>query len=116
MTTHQDPSTLSHEEIARCVAVEVMGWEPWPKGDPIGVVTDKGHPLAFHQFRPDENIAQAWEVVEKMAERDLPLRCMFKSIHDPGYWARFGEGPQNFYGATAPLAICLAALQAVRGG
>lgn len=97
-------------EMDRLVAEKVMGWIS--AGSPYWY-KDGYNVQSVYEWQPSARIDNAWQVVEKMEERGSPLRMMFKSIHDKGYWARFGDGPQNFYGDTAPLAICRAALIAM---
>lgn len=113
-------------ELDRLVAEMVMGWKLRPDGMAYhGGATGwrVPHPGAVPpaQFSPSTNIANAWEVVERMAPR---LRIQ-KGGHTPyyaihrtelgyvaGYWTAvpFLTSPAD----TAPLAICRAALKAVR--
>lgn len=77
------------------------------------------------EWQPDkeysEDIAAAWEVVEKM--EDKGYRCDVSNVNpdgEPNWYAKFlkftkGEFPTYWMerSDTAPLAICLAALRAV---
>ena len=64
-------------------------------------------------------IAAAWEVAEKLAAKGhrLILEDHRDNPHSPGWWARFdlanGHDTGDVVAATAPLAICRAALKAV---
>lgn len=119
-------------EVDRLVAIKVMGWKPHP--DPrrcLDVVTDGGfrtcHPGAFGDvtFCPSTDIAHAWEVVEHMATKGMALTinggnagflCFFYhrgEVLDGGVMTFPLVTDGHAEAATAPLAICLAALQAV---
>lgn len=121
-----DPSTLSHEEIARAVAVEVMGWVPSRRNTGLWATTGNPdeisvHALSISEWNPAGSIRHAWQVVEKMKERGFfaDVRIGQNVVH-----CEFADydGDIAFSGGayakalTAPLAICLAALRAVRGG
>lgn len=120
--------------LDRFVAEKVMGWAlcssngltPWHwwEGDGVDALSDGGQLFAdcagVPAWNPSEDIAHAWEVIERM-----------KALH--GVWAieedeavqdgeEFGwqaevliQGDRAYRarGATAPLAICRAALAAV---
>jgi len=125
-------------ETDAAVATEVMG-EPRPEGKP----TVTGHISTLTMFedypwkawvprlvegRPDWTwaprsystlIADAWLVVEKLAERIKDMGFSVEFVKPEGWFAKVWdhgieaewEGP---YADTAPEAICLAALEAVR--
>lgn len=105
-------------ELDALVAEKVMGWklsnatdgtEYWDNGKFCGGIWPK-------EWNPSTNIADAWNVVEKMKSKDylFSLKNIVKgtftfSLTDWG-------GNCSTYAAeaeTAPLAICLAALKAV---
>jgi len=100
-------------ELDALVAEKVMGWtlsgRVW--------IDERGHlqtiePTSFGSFEPSSDIAAAWEVVEKMRARGLIVDLTLGA----GAYCRIG-GFRPFAeerGATAPLAICLAALKAVQ--
>lgn len=111
-----------------------MGWEKQPihPGTPYYVkfIDEKGKrryldhpemPLRGLSWRPSTNIAAAWEVVEKLRNQHMELELSVVPKGAPAYpedsqWlAGFhDDGPTNqMWGATAPHAICLAALAAV---
>ncbi len=75
------------------------------------VVTDNGSESLPHY---STDIAAAWQVVEKMAEGGLRL-SLDRFGGDP-WWAEFAdegwEQGAQATSATAPMAICLAALKA----
>jgi hypothetical protein len=61
-----------------------------------------------------EDIAATWLVVEKMRERDWQLELFSRDGEgvEAQWWADFGRHGERT-AATAPLAICLAALHAL---
>ena len=107
------------------VAVEVMGWKPidrkaagWGDGPEVwatGDDSEDGSPTR-QWFEPSTDIAAAWKVVEKLG---LAFELGWLPTDEGLSWdASFGEkrGSEEgttTYAATAPLAICLAALKAV---
>jgi hypothetical protein len=114
-------------DIDREVAERVMGWKLY---DPSSQFADgldhsswtmKDHKLWYkprNEWRPSTNIAQAFKVVEKLAELgwigiEIRRGCvsgkweMTWSMNIPGLWR---IGPQA---DTPAEAICLAALKAV---
>lgn len=85
-----------------------MGWK-LPEGH-----TGYTSPSCGRSWNPSEDIADAWEVVERM--RELGWNLSMWNTHDGGWYCEtetkigareFAESP------TAPLAICCAALKAV---
>lgn len=98
-------SDMQAGALDRLVAGKLFGWAIVPatgeRADGRGRGTDT--------FRPSQDIADAWEVVEHMAPRELRLGRM----ESGRYYANFGHQPINATADTAPLAICLAALSAV---
>jgi hypothetical protein len=96
------------------VAEKVMGWK-----DKVLTTEDEGIAIIesfdnIFKFSPSTNIADAWKVVEKIQEK-----FWIKLV---GYGEGFictltGKGDNTLKTAvdetTAPLAICLAALEAV---
>ncbi|WP_199426265.1 BC1872 family protein [Thermaerobacillus caldiproteolyticus] len=110
---------MNLREIDRLVAEHVMGWEPvYDDGDLISFVTEFGI-LFFsdddeREWSPTIDIADAWQVVEKLNEDDFD----FQVWREKGkYNVEFSKDFFYLYGfaesETAPLAICLAALKAV---
>ena len=102
---------LDGVDLAVAVAQQVMGWET------AGIVNGKCYiPCGRGYWAPHEEIADAWEVVEKLA---LPFELgWLPSDKDLNWDASFDElrGSESgtcTYADTAPLAICLAALKAV---
>jgi hypothetical protein len=124
-------------ELDALIAKKVMDWEDnWekPNGrafpDMWGTMDfDKNGPIRVPNFPCySDDIASAWEVVEKMRTFSDTLSYAFvlqdNSEHrGKGEWlARFDQYEATtddlttvewWSGATAPLAICLAALKAV---
>jgi len=112
---------LEPREQDALVAEKVMGWtakrlgkEPWPDGSYCDGITNS----SCTEFWFTEEIAPAWQVVEKMREEGHT----FVLHHSDILFARFfltSDGgivrkDRDYWGEadTAPLAICLAALRA----
>jgi hypothetical protein len=108
---------VTDRELDEAVAVKVMGWEVSPvvEGSPYhgGSYVRQG-PMWHRLFNPSTDIAEAWRVVERMRELRL-----FVTIEDFGssYTAAYDDmsGKTSGYrqAATAPRAICEAALAAL---
>jgi len=115
---------MNLREIDRLVAEKVMGWKvskgrsglEWYEANENGKfefirsVTD---------FEPSTDIRDAWQVVEKMREGKIFSLCdAWDENDEPIFYANFqyndGYHVVNYdaYAETAPLAICLAALEA----
>jgi hypothetical protein len=120
-------------ELDRLVAEKVMGWtDLWegegyvmaypPNEQAMGI---DGERAPVPPYSTD--IAAAWQVVERMTDRDRADRCTFEMHRatdwdDPawGYDVRFGrwgdpthQRERKVWARTAPLAISLAALKAL---
>lgn len=124
-----DYSKLSDRELDALVAEKVMGWKKAPNGawmsyekDAFGNGGWKSHAtwkanasVSAVRFTPSTDIAAAWQVVEKMKERqwNFTIADLVKNK----WRAEFGgsrKHKQTWEDAdTAPRAICLAALKAV---
>lgn len=99
-------------ELDRLIAEKVMGWEH----DGLGYSIDCGKDYR-HPFNPSINIAHAWEVVEKLDIVDHE----FTLLNSEGIWEcgwrhyrlGFDSDWERSDSATAPLAICRAALRAI---
>jgi len=110
---------MAPEEINKAVAERVMGWTIQDSRqlyyyEPAMLITD---------FNPAERIDHAWMVVEKMKDK---YHWVIKSPFEKGDTYMAGltplgvtgwNGRPDFMGQadTAPMAICLAALEAVGG-
>ena len=110
-------------EFDALIAVKVMGWKGVIVCE-IGccVYSSKTcFPGERRSWSPSTDITAAWEVVEKMIEQNYVVsltgltdyNCQFEEDFDvadyPSPGPMFGEATAK----TAPMAICLAALQAV---
>lgn len=127
---------LSARERDALVAERVMGWVKdggrrgfWfdpadPKLFYASGYTHDGSDYDFPDFCPTTDIAAAWEVVEKLVE--LGMYPDLISTGDPVAWRcvvdkyiedvdtdEALEWPRSAVAATAPEAICIAALRAV---
>ena len=117
------------------IATEVMGWDihpvsPDPYERELAWYSDDGNfQCGDEHWKPSENIADAWQVVEKMRENnivsinngwvneDLEIQddvlCSIWPIDfDAGEFEKLGE-PVEIHHKSAPLAISRAALLAV---
>jgi hypothetical protein len=108
---------MNLREIDWFVAEKVMNWHVWENEDGDLMVT-KGYGCYSHCPSFSTNIADAWQVVEKLKE--LGFHVGIKTppkAKSTSYWVCvedfYAEKTFTSYGLTAPLAICLAALKAV---
>ena len=134
---------MTNREIDALVAEKVMGWTRIPSNHPYrwyndrGGVIVEGQPQKFpcydkanatyggipDDWRPSSSIAAAWEVVEKLSGPDFDHRCVIVSktdMTDEKWGCEIGntqaagsDGASYAVADTAPMAICLAALNAV---
>jgi hypothetical protein len=107
---------MNLREINWFVAEKVMNWHVWENEDGELMVT-KGYGCYSHCPSFSTNIADAWQVVEKLY-KDKGLRMFVGLDFPPLYMARLKDDKGDWIGhgteaETAPLAICLAALKAV---
>lgn len=105
-------------ELDALIAEKVMGLTvEWWNGEVYSITVEEGHERSSSHVLPySDNIAAAWEVVEKLDNRNVVAKEMGVlrftiNRYDDGYTARFFSVGAT--ADTAPLAICLAALQAV---
>jgi len=116
-------------EIDREIAEKVMGWLLEIDGEAgRDWWRDKsGYKQWEYTWHPSTDIAQAFQVVEKMREQDYWFSIVYKTEMSrdgerelpPAWWARFrcvqgGTRPDGYDHADTPeMAICKAALRAV---
>jgi len=132
-----DEGMMTNREIDVLVAEKVMGWHKdyswWAnaEGDWMEKIEAEEYEPGFN---PSEDIASAWQVVEKLFRVhkmtfsitlkdgdgwEAELAGWVNGISDIDTWGHHDEGSEvSFRGEssrqeTAPLAICLAALKAV---
>lgn len=103
-------------KIDALVAEKVMGWRP-PSED-VADLWERSKvwyspETASAEHLPDysSDIADAWEVVEKLESED-PGYFNLSVTTPPGWYVTFVDPDSCAYADTAPLAICLAALKA----
>lgn len=108
-------------ELDALIATEVMGLIVHPRNTGLWVPQGPADGIADHTpkiiggWLPSTNIAHAMEVVEKMRLQLVPC------VDEPHWFVCEGDcvdhGKSRFgtIADTAPLAICRAALKAVRG-
>jgi len=119
---HSKKPLVAGRELDALVAEKVMGWKAENNKNcspntwfDSRYVTDEHHGYD-QEWSPSRSISDAWEVVEKM-NKDVGLfdiGFLGEAAREERYkWnAEFGESG-DVYAATAPLAICLTALQIV---
>ncbi|WP_049680939.1 BC1872 family protein [Peribacillus loiseleuriae] len=99
-------------EIDRLIAEKVMGWtsDGYLYHDMI-----TGDMCSINEFRPSEDLEDAWLIVEKISYGNTEL-IFDLELRYKGFWAYFTDGKSDDYSSeqekTAPLAICVAALKA----
>ncbi len=100
-----------------CVAIVIMGWRPHMIADHVWVGESTNNLINKEEWLPSKNIADAWEVVEKVIQDNaMTLRWYNPDGRTSHIGVTFGFGFGNKIGAqafTAPLAICRAALNVV---
>lgn len=120
------------KDIDRQIAEKVMGWN-YEQGSPYRgeramwctPMTDEKRCGLGQKFvdgwKPSTNIAHAFEVVERMKDKWTFAICNNNVKHD--YCAEFwndlhpmDKGEFMQFADTPAMAICLAALEAVKGG
>lgn len=106
---------LNLREIDRLVAEKVMGWkidEQVSNDDVVAVFDEKGN---WGTFKPTEWIQDAWQVVEKFDKTDFRVVRNYRGNYSAGlmYWNKDTMVKVEAKAETAPLAICLAALEVV---
>ena len=112
---------MEPREIDRQIAEKVMGWSKpskgryWEEDSPDGSRYMQHGATFGVVWQPSVNIAHAFEVAEKMKERRQYLYLIDSS---GDYWnAEFfnATGKNHSHKADTPsMAICLAALEAIR--
>ena len=114
-----DYADMKPAEIDALVAERVMGWRQdtygfWRDG-PAGAES-----FVHQEWSPSTSIADAWEVVERMAELNFRV-SLCQLTRDPHWLVRFEDAITEktcgeFWSSSpvaAPLAICIAALRAL---
>lgn len=108
------PAPKAGRELDALVAEKVMGWRADGIGDDgyfwKGAGSDGWH---SDNWKPSTDIAAAWAVVEKMATAEDEFRLAKFKDNPWGCTFRYFEGDRSS-GDTAPEAICLAALAALK--
>ena len=86
----------------------VAEWMGWKRGH-FCWVTDKGRHIDVTEWQPSKRIEQAWMIFEQL-EGDWQLNAV------GGKYMLWQEKTLGPWADTAPMAICLAALEATGGG
>ena len=111
---------MTEQQIIETLATKVMGWEKavatdgkeyWDNGKFCGGIW-------LRDWNPLQNIADAWQVVEKLLEGYLHFDL---STDEDGWWATFKMVDKTFIdtkeweasGDTPQEAICTAAMELV---
>ena len=101
---------MTDRELDAQVAEKVMGWEPY-EGQERTWALPGGEVLGL--WIPSIDIADAFEVVEKMRGKSLNLFTLAACMGSQ-QWSAYVHGGDGWIQAnTAPRAICIAALAAV---
>jgi hypothetical protein len=116
---------MKMSKIDRLVAERVMGW---PTIDFAANVCNGGYVRGACAYRgadhptdrcgiwqPSINIADAWEVVERMRSRGFAFDCGGPFVWENmkfAWWCSFCGKAEISHAQTMPIAICLAALRA----
>jgi hypothetical protein len=104
-------------ELDALVAEMVMGWSPVSGGwrTSTGQIRTWESVSGVPGFKPSTDIVAAWQVVERLREQGLLVNVdTFANCYDAYVFNEAGEEIICFSAvATAPHAICLAALKAV---
>lgn len=129
---------LAGREMDALVAEKVMGWKKgdaagtpvWYTPEPDGAMFARRLCVAWCPSAPDR-ISDAWEVVEKIRQRQWTVELNGHEWYDGGRWEcvlkdalddersrasdmkRNGPGGGGWAEPSAPLAICRAALKSV---
>jgi hypothetical protein len=101
------------EKIDHLIAEKVMGYEWRQKPGTIGLFWDRDRNSAVVELpKYSTKISAAWQVIDKLIESGAEVNVGFSDKWDCDIdypigcnWRKVGD--------TAPLAICLAALEAV---
>ena len=106
-------------ELNEWLAINVMGWEYHVNPSGCDYYTLMGVTMGnVVTWKPNEDISQAFMVVEKMREKGFQL-MLSDNEPDEGWLAVFDHSPWQEWKATADtpaMAICLAVQKAVKEG
>lgn len=108
---------MTDQQIIETLATKVMGWTTKSETSLFWLDTD-GQLRPKHNWNPTQNIADAWQVVEKLMERDLLFNL---AAAEDGWRATFKRVDKTFIDTkewdwldeTAPKAISMAAYKLV---
>lgn len=117
MDAGRDLDAFVARAIFGCTTIFEEGWHCGCKNQPHDFFNDDGRFYWLKEY--STNIKDAWEVVEKIKTRETYIEILSHK-GDPHWICRiYKDGPYPVAGAgagTAALAICLAALEAVKNG
>lgn len=107
---------MENSEINKLVALSVMGWTVHPRNTAHYMV-DGGIACWVSEWMPTRDIECAWRVVERMQELGYFPTIWLQQVADKKAWrcefAHLQERDAVSEHESAPMAICLAALQAL---
>lgn len=109
---------MSDDELNRLIAEKVMGWHVGGYGGEPYWLNGKGmHAWPIDDWQPTQDIAQAWQVVERMRQLGFDFELQWQDIKPLGQdvFASFNaHEKQGAWEHDVPtLAIVLAALRAM---
>lgn len=110
---------MTDNELSALVAEKVMGWELSDRGFYVKGINKPESYDTPNNWKPASDIAPAWQVMEKLTSLGFLVTIISPP---PGYqtWDVRGWKPEinsdRFiaHSDTAPRAICLAALEAIK--
>jgi len=116
-----DYAAMTDEQINEIIAEYVMGWAIHPRNTAFWVPqlymkTDDYQHVIRSEWKPSTDIASAFQVVEKMREKNWLFHC---SNHSDSWGAEFWFTQEwrehcEKVDSSLPRAICLAALSALK--
>lgn len=108
-------------KINQLVAAKVLNWEAvpcqgvwtngWSVNGPFWSDSEGKTVCPIAAFSPSTDIAAAWETVKYLSKKDVAGWFNMHQCTDGTWAANFNSDDKLRYAETAPLAICLAALQ-----
>lgn len=110
-----ETTELTGEALVAAVAEKVMGWQMFQMNDlPVWMLNGASQCPCYH-FRPDLNIAQAWEAKDRMIQLGYDFDYEEEPSHGENPIAGFIKAEKSWYvqDANPCMAMIRAALAAV---
>ena len=117
----REATDVTDDELSAAIAVEVMGWRPWPSEFDVHGWVLPGETIvgpSLNHWQPTTDIADAFEVVERMTKQGWEFSVctvnpqVAPCLMEIEFWhpGKPGHASRNHL----PRAICEAALETVR--